>query len=202
PPQIQALFTPGPPVSFLPPLDAKRRKKTKHRDLNGISEFVDKFEQEQVEYDAEGQAIRTKKYSMPESRRKRKESRQKDKAIKVENVVRKGLQDWDPNNDTKATTEPFNTLFISKMNYETTEDTLRNAFGKFGPIKTVRVVRDASTNKSRGYAFVEFEKHEDMKEAYKLGDGMEIDQWRVLVDVERGRTVKDWKPRRLGGGLG
>jgi len=23
-----------------------------------------------------------------------------------------------------------------------------------------------------------------------------------LVDVERGRTVKDWKPRKLGGGLG
>ena len=25
---------------------------------------------------------------------------------------------------------------------------------------------------------------------------------RVLVDVERGRTVRGWKPRRLGGGLG
>ena len=23
-----------------------------------------------------------------------------------------------------------------------------------------------------------------------------------MVDVERGRTVKDWKPRKLGGGLG
>lgn len=25
---------------------------------------------------------------------------------------------------------------------------------------------------------------------------------RLLIDVERGRTVKGWKPRRLGGGLG
>src|SRR5215472_14665792 len=25
---------------------------------------------------------------------------------------------------------------------------------------------------------------------------------RILVDVERGRTVRGWKPRRLGGGLG
>jgi U1 small nuclear ribonucleoprotein len=24
----------------------------------------------------------------------------------------------------------------------------------------------------------------------------------VLVDVERGRTVPNWRPRRLGGGLG
>merc|ERR1712226_1091985 len=29
-----------------------------------------------------------------------------------------------------------------------------------------------------------------------------IDGRRVLVDVERGRTVKGWLPRRLGGGLG
>lgn len=38
--------------------------------------------------------------------------------------------------------------------------------------------------------------------AYKLADGRKIDGRRVLVDVERGRTVKGWKPRRLGGGLG
>lgn len=29
-----------------------------------------------------------------------------------------------------------------------------------------------------------------------------MDNRRVLVDVERGRTVPNWRPRRLGGGLG
>lgn len=38
--------------------------------------------------------------------------------------------------------------------------------------------------------------------AYKSADGKKIDGRRVLVDVERGRTVKGWRPRRLGGGLG
>lgn len=38
--------------------------------------------------------------------------------------------------------------------------------------------------------------------AYKHADGKKIDSRRVLVDVERGRTVKGWLPRRLGGGLG
>jgi len=38
--------------------------------------------------------------------------------------------------------------------------------------------------------------------AYKHADGKKIDGRRVLVDVERGRTVKGWLPRRLGGGLG
>lgn len=34
--------------------------------------------------------------------------------------------------------------------------------------------------------------------AYKHADGKKIDGKRVLVDVERGRTVKGWLPRRLG----
>jgi len=38
--------------------------------------------------------------------------------------------------------------------------------------------------------------------AYKQADGRKIDGRRVLVDVERGRTVPNWRPRRLGGGLG
>merc|ERR1719220_2550055 len=41
-----------------------------------------------------------------------------------------------------------------------------------------------------------------MHSAYKHADGKKIDGRRVLVDVERGRTVKGWLPRRLGGGLG
>lgn len=31
---------------------------------------------------------------------------------------------------------------------------------------------------------------------------MKIDGRRIVVDVERGRTVTGWKPRRFGGGLG
>ena len=38
--------------------------------------------------------------------------------------------------------------------------------------------------------------------AYKESDGLHIMGKRILVDVERGRTVRGWKPRRLGGGLG
>merc|ERR1719229_1494409 len=56
--------------------------------------------------------------------------------------------------------------------------------------------------KPRGYAFVEYEHERDLKNAYKQGDGKKIDGRRVMVDVERGRTVEGWTPRRLGGGRG
>merc|ERR1712013_470198 len=40
------------------------------------------------------------------------------------------------------------------------------------------------------------------KEAFQHADGLKLNGRRILVDVERGRTVKTWKPRKLGGGLG
>ena len=56
--------------------------------------------------------------------------------------------------------------------------------------------------RTEAHAFVEFEKSADLTEAYKDADGRKINGRRILVDVERGRTVKGWLPRRLGGGLG
>ena len=70
----------------------------------------------------------------------------------------------------------------------------------FGPVKDIIIVKQ--DNKSRGYAFVEYEHEEDMKRAYRAADCMRIEGREVIVDVERGHTVPDWLPRRLGGGLG
>jgi len=64
------------------------------------------------------------------------------------------------------------------------------------------MVKDKITGKPRGYAFIEFENEQDLKVAYKASENLRIDGRLVVVDVERGRTVTGWKPRRLAGGLG
>lgn len=48
------------------------------------------------------------------------------------------------------------------------------------------------------FFFVVFECVGFFTAAYKHADGKKIDGRRVLVDVERARTVKGWLPRRLG----
>jgi U1 small nuclear ribonucleoprotein len=95
----------------------------------------------------------------------------------------------------------YHTLFVGRLSYDTTDNKLRREFEEYGVIKTCKIVTDLE-GKSRGYAFIEFEKEEGMTAAYKRGDGKKIDGRRVQIDVERGRTVRDWRPRRLGGGLG
>lgn len=46
--------------------------------------------------------------------------------------------------------------------YETTEKELQREFGVYGPIERIRVVRDKE-GKSRGYAFLVYEKERDMR---------------------------------------
>jgi U1 small nuclear ribonucleoprotein len=124
-------------------------------------------------------------------------------------AIQAGIASWDPNKDPNIEGDPYKTLFISNLSKDVTERKLRREFEEFGPIKRLRVVHnkkddgdDDGNNKPRGYAFIEFEHKSDMKEAYKEADGRKIEGKRVMVDVERGRTVPGWKPSRLGGGKG
>jgi len=66
----------------------------------------------------------------------------------------------------------------------------------------MRLVRDVVTKKSRGYAFVEYEHEKDFVQAYTRMNKAVIDGCSILVEYERERVMKGWKPRRLGGGLG
>lgn len=103
--------------------------------------------------------------------------------------------------DERKTEDAYRTLFVGRISYETTEKQLRQEFEQYGNVKKVRLVED-DEGKSRGYGFVEYENESDLKAAYKYADGKKIDGRRVVVDVERGRTVRDWLPRKFGGGIG
>lgn len=76
-----------------------------------------------------------------------------------------------------------------------------------GQVKSINIVRDKTQKRSKGYAFVEFRTESEMMRVYEGADGLRVyggggESRRIVVDYERGRTVKGWLPRRLGGGLG
>ena len=107
-----------------------------------------------------------------------------------------------PGEDSKiAHTDPNRTLFVGRLAYATTEATLQDIFKYYGSIKGIRLI-NGDKGKSRGYAFIEFSSERSLEKAYRECDAMKIDGRRIVVDVERGRTVQGWLPRRLGGGLG
>lgn len=107
-------------------------------------------------------------------------------------AIREGLETWDPTKDPNVQGDPFKTLFVGRLSYDTSERKLRRELEEFGPIRRIRIVHDRNTGKPRGYAFVEFEHKNDMKQAYKLAEGRKVEDRRILVDVERGRAVTGW----------
>ena len=104
--------------------------------------------------------------------------------------------------DTERVAAWRQTLFVGRLSYDVSESKLRRVFEAYGPVKALRIVHDAVTDKPRGYAFVEFHSGRDAKTAFRAADAKKLEGRRLVVDVERGRTVPGWLPRRLGGGLG
>lgn len=190
PPNLLQLFAARDPIPYLAPVDKLPHEK-KTRGYLGVGNFLDNFEDPKD----------TPPCTRVETRAERLERRRREKAEQVAYKLEREIATWDPQNIGNATEDPFKTLFVSRINYDTSESKLRREFEIYGPIKSITMISDKN-GKPRGYAFIEYEHERDMHSAYKHADGKKIDGKRVLVDVERARTVKGWLPRRLGGGLG
>uniref|UniRef100_A0A9J8AD98 U1 small nuclear ribonucleoprotein 70 kDa n=1 Tax=Cyprinus carpio carpio TaxID=630221 RepID=A0A9J8AD98_CYPCA len=188
PPNLLALFAPRDPIPFLPQLEKLPHEKHHNQPYCGIAPFIRHFE------DPRDAPPPTR----AETREERMERKRREKMERRQVVVETELKLWDPHNDPNAQGDAFKTLFVARINYDTTESKLRREFEVYGPIKRIYIVYNKKTGKPRGYAFIEYEHERDMHSAYKHADGKKIDGRRVLVDVERGRTVKGWHPRRLG----
>ena len=118
---------------------------------------------------------------------------------KVSEIVKKQREEWDPKSDDSAKTKnAYSTLFVANLPFTMVEKSLRDVFEVYGPVATVVMPSDRE-GVLRGYAFVEFERERDMKIAWREANGMRVGTRRILVDVERGRTVDGWLPNRLDG---
>ncbi|XP_077286337.1 small ribonucleoprotein particle U1 subunit 70K isoform X2 [Arctopsyche grandis] len=191
PPNLLALFAAREPVPYLPPVD-KPPHERKQRGYLGVGAFLGQFEL----------PADTPPPTRVETREERLERRRRERQEQVAYELEREIAVWDPAARPDATSDAFKTLFVARINYDSSESKLRREFEGYGAIKKIALVHDSVNGKPRGYAFIEYEHERDMHSAYKHADGKKIDGRRVLVDVERARTVKGWLPRRLGGGLG
>ena len=78
-----------------------------------------------------------------------------------------------PGNQPKLDTSNHHHIFVGDLSPEIDTDTLKEAFAPFGEISNCRIVRDAQTNKSKGYAFVSFVKKSEAEAAINAMNG----QW-------------------------
>lgn len=76
-------------------------------------------------------------------------------------------------------------LYVGGVSYDSTDDSLKEAFSQAGTVESASVITDKMTGRSRGFAFVEMSTPEEAEKAIEMFDGKEIDGRAVKVSIAR-----------------
>lgn len=189
PADVVALFVPREPLEFKPPIRRRRL-----RPMSGVAGLTARFESAE-DFHSRVQIEST--FRTPARVRAEKASAV---CAKISRIVSRFRTEYDPHKDAEGrkTGDAYKTLFVGSLPRSISELVLRGVFVPFGHVVKIVIPKNRK-GLPRGYAFVEFAHERDMKVAYREMKGRPIEGKHVIVDVERGRTVKGWLPNRLDG---
>jgi cold-inducible RNA-binding protein len=74
-------------------------------------------------------------------------------------------------------------VFIAGLPLEVDEAELTAVFGDFGPVKSLRIIKDRETKESKGFGFVEMVNDNEAKEAIRCMNGASYYGRRITVNV-------------------
>lgn len=85
-------------------------------------------------------------------------------------------------------------LYVGNLPFDTGEQDLQTLFAGAGTVETVNVVRDTSTGRARGFAFIEMATDQDAQNAISTFNNYDLGG--------RNLTVNEARPKPQGGGFG
>lgn len=85
-------------------------------------------------------------------------------------------------------------LYVGNLSYNTTNDSLRDAFAQAGTVVSATVLSDRMSGRSRGFGFVEMEEA-DAAKAIEMWNDKELDGRKLRVN--EARPMADRPPRRF-----
>lgn len=83
-----------------------------------------------------------------------------------------------------------NKLYVGNISFGLNEDSLKDAFAEFGAVKSVKIITDRDTGRSRGFGFVELETAEEAQTCIENLDGKEVDGRALKVNVAKDRPER------------
>ena len=87
-------------------------------------------------------------------------------------------------------------IYVGNLSYETTDETIREAFESFGQVASARVIKDKYSGQSRGFGFVEMPVQNQAQAAITSLNGKELMGKQISVSEARPRPDQG----RTGGG--
>ncbi|MEM1218715.1 MAG: RNA-binding protein [Bacteroidota bacterium] len=93
-------------------------------------------------------------------------------------------------------------IFVAKLSYDTTEDTLRQVFEGYGEVDSVKIVFDRFENRSKGFGFVEMPNEDEGQAAINDLNDSELEGRQIVVKKARPREERNDRGGRGGYGGG
>jgi RNA recognition motif-containing protein len=87
-------------------------------------------------------------------------------------------------------------LYVGNLSYSSSEDDLKALFAQAGTVKSVTIIKDRDTGRSKGFGFVEMETSEEAQKAITMFHNYQFQQRTLTVNIARPRE------ERSGGGGG
>ena len=87
-------------------------------------------------------------------------------------------------------------LYVGNLSYTTSETDLQTLFAEAGAVKSVALIKDRDSGRSKGFAFIEMENQKDMQNAITMFNGKDFQDRALSVSAARPRE------ERSGGGFG
>lgn len=82
-------------------------------------------------------------------------------------------------------------IYVGNLSFDASEGELRDLFGQYGQVDTVKIISDQFTGRSRGFGFVEMMNREEGLKAVQELDSKELGG--------RSLKVNEAKPKNSGG---
>lgn len=191
--------------AFLPKRQVQRFKETTPPQVRagmhsvqhqGVGAFVAELKSRAMERRSKG-APGLGAGSLPDEKKSRRRQQLQEDIVYYENQR-------DQLHESSDLGDAYSTVFVAHIPTETSDEELRALFSKHGSVtKLTHVKRTVRGKRRAGYAFVVYANRADAKRVVANGNTIgstrmfSLHGKRLVVDVERGRVVKNWLPLRL-----
>jgi RNA recognition motif-containing protein len=81
-------------------------------------------------------------------------------------------------------------IYVGNLSYGMSEDELRDAFGAFGEVSSVKILMDRETGRSRGFGFVEMPNKSEAETAITQLNGKDVGGRALRINEARPREQR------------
>lgn len=79
-------------------------------------------------------------------------------------------------------------IYAGNLSWNTTDESLENAFKAYGTVTSTKVITDRETGKSKGFGFVEMTDNDNAEEAIRNLNGSSLDGRTIKVNEARPKS--------------